>query len=50
MDYLEIIKKAEKFAKPFYKRYDLDTKIWENHIQLVRKYALRLAELEGADK
>lgn len=49
------IKKVEQFAKKYCKDEIIksgyeDQKMWANHIQLVRKYALQLAEIEGADK
>jgi len=46
----EIIKKVEEFAEPYCRADPEDPKLWENHVQLVRKYALKLAEIEGADK
>lgn len=48
--YRDLITKIEKFVIPYYKKYKKDPKLWENHIQLTRKYALELAEIEGADK
>ena len=50
-----IIKNVEQFAKKYCKDEIIksgyeDQKLWENHIQLVRKYALQLAEIESADK
>ena len=50
-----IIKKVEQFAKRYCKTEIIksgyeDQKLWENHVQLVRRYALQLAEIEGADK
>ena len=42
--------KVEKFAKKYYKQDPEDPKLWENHVQLVRKFALKLAEIEKADK
>ncbi len=44
------MKLIEKFAKILCKEYKDDPKLWENHVQLVRKYALRLAKVEKADK
>lgn len=42
--------KIESFAKTYYKKYQKDPKIWENHIQLVKKFSLKLARIEKADK
>jgi len=46
----KIIQDVEHFAKKFCKQDPEDPKLWETHIQLVRKFALQLAEIEGADK
>ncbi|MBW3015663.1 HD domain-containing protein [Candidatus Woesearchaeota archaeon] len=46
----ELRSKVEKFAKRYCKKASDDPNLWENHVQLVRKFALRLAELEEADK
>jgi putative nucleotidyltransferase with HDIG domain len=45
-----LIPKIEKFVIPLYKKYKKDPKLWENHVQLTRKFALELAEIEKADK
>ncbi len=42
--------KVEEFAKKYCKKDSEDAKLWENHVQLVRKFALKLAEIEKADK
>lgn len=44
-----IIRQVEDFAKPFCDKYTDDPKLWENHVQLVRKFALQLAKIENAD-
>jgi len=44
---------VEQFAKEYYLKCvedNEDKKLWENHIQLVRKYALKLAKIEKCDK
>ena len=50
MEYQELLLKIEKFAKAYCKQDPEDPNLWENHVQLVRKFALKLAEIEGADK
>ncbi|MGM5481021.1 MAG: HD domain-containing protein [Nanobdellota archaeon] len=42
--------KIEEFAKIYCNKNTEDAKLWENHVQLVRKYALKLAVIENADK
>ncbi|VVB74478.1 HD domain protein [Candidatus Tiddalikarchaeum anstoanum] len=44
-----IVKKAEAFAKEQYNKYT-EEPLWDNHISLVRDFALKLAEAEHADK
>lgn len=39
----------EEFAKSCCDQYPGDPGLWRNHVQLVRQFALRLAEIEGAD-
>ena len=46
----EEIDKAEVFAKKYYDQYYEDPRLWKNHIQLVRKYAIELSEKEKTDK
>tara|TARA_Y100000310_G_C20380441_1_gene667845 strand:+ start:195 stop:728 length:534 start_codon:yes stop_codon:yes gene_type:complete len=46
----DLRQKVEEFAKKYCKKYPEDAKLWENHVQLVRKFALKLAEIEKADK
>jgi len=43
------IKKIETFAKKYYNQIPKSEKIWD-HVQLVRKFTLKLAEIEGVDK
>ncbi len=50
LNYNPIKKEVEPFAKKYCSTYHEDQKLWENHVQLVRKYALRLAEIEKCDK
>ena len=45
-----LIKKVERFAKEHCQKDPEDPNLWENHVQLVREYALKLAEIERADK
>lgn len=45
-----ILSEVENYAIKYYRDYRDDPKIWENHVRLVRKYALVLADLENADK
>ena len=50
-----IIKKVEQFAKKYCKDELIksghdDKKLWDDHVQLVRKYALQLAEIENVNK
>lgn len=48
--YAELIAQIEKFARKYCKRDpDYNGEFW-SHVQLVREFALRLAEIEGADK
>ncbi|MEK6960555.1 MAG: HD domain-containing protein [Nanoarchaeota archaeon] len=42
--------KIEKFAQKHCKEYKDDPKLWENHVQLVRRFALQLAKIEKADE
>jgi HD superfamily phosphodiesterase len=44
-----IVKRVEQFAKEYCSKYSGDPKLWENHVQLVRKYALKLAKIEKCD-
>jgi uncharacterized protein len=50
MNYDELISKVEEFAKKYYNQFPDHTRIWNEHIQPVRKFALKLAEIENADK
>jgi putative nucleotidyltransferase with HDIG domain len=49
-DYIKILADAEKLAKKYCQQYQADPRLWEDHVRLVRRFALRLAEVEGADK
>ena len=42
--------KIEEFAKKYYKKNSEEAKLWKNHVQLVRKFALELAKIERADE
>lgn len=44
------IKKIEDFAKEYCKKDKEDPELWEGHVQLVRKYAIKLAEIENVDR
>ncbi len=44
------ITECEEFAKEYYSKYEKDPNIWEEHIQLVRKYALQLAKIERVNE
>lgn len=46
----ELRLKIERFAKRHCKKCKEDSKLWENHVQLVRKFALELAKVEKADE
>ncbi len=46
----ELKSKVEKFARRYCKKDSEDKKLWENHVQLVKKFALKLAKIEKADK
>jgi putative nucleotidyltransferase with HDIG domain len=48
--YSNLIAQVEQFAKPYYAQDKEDPLIWITHIQLVRIFALWLAEKEGADR
>jgi len=50
MEYCELLSKIENFAQKYCKQDPEDPKLWENHVLLVREFALKLAEIEGADK
>ena len=50
MTYSEIIRSVEAFAEKHCRRCPYDPTLWENHTQLVREFALQLAQIEGADK
>ena len=39
----------EEFAKSCCDQYPGDPGLWRNHVQLVRQFALNLAEIEGAN-
>jgi putative nucleotidyltransferase with HDIG domain len=50
MAYAQLTAKIEKFARKYCKRDpDNNAEFW-SHVQIVRKFAGRLAEIEGADK
>jgi putative nucleotidyltransferase with HDIG domain len=42
--------KVEEFAKKYCNKDPEDAKLWENHVQLVRKFALKLARVEEANE
>lgn len=47
---MDLIKKAERFAKKWCDKDPEDPALFKNHVQLVRKYAVMLAGMEGADR
>jgi len=47
---MEIIPRVEEFAKKHCDMYKDDPGLYDEHVQLVRKYALILADIEHADK
>lgn len=49
MSHAEVLKKVRKFAKSYCDKSG-DITLWKNHVRLVRKYALKLADIENADK
>jgi putative nucleotidyltransferase with HDIG domain len=49
-DYPEILARAEKLSEKCCRQYQADPRLWEDHVRLVREFALRLAEIEGADQ
>ena len=49
-DYFKILADAEKLAEECCRQYRADPHLWEDHIRLVRWFAIKLAEIEGADK
>ena len=49
MDDNSLIEQVESFARDYYERVLARPNIWRTHVQLVRKYALELAELEKVD-
>lgn len=50
MTYKEILKNVEDFAKYYCEQDKTDSTLWKDHVRLVRKYAIKLAALEKADK
>jgi putative nucleotidyltransferase with HDIG domain len=44
------MKNIEEFAEECYKRFPDYPRVWEEHILPVRKFAVRLAEIEKADR
>lgn len=50
MNYFYILTTIEAFAKRYCERCPEEPMLWEGHTQLVRQYAVRLAEIEGADR
>jgi len=50
MKYNELLKKTENFAEKCYKKYKSDPTLWQNHIQLTRKYCIKLAKIEKANR
>lgn len=44
-----LIAQIEEFAKSCCEQYMEDPGLWKDHVLLVRQFALRLAEIEGAD-
>lgn len=49
MNKKQLIEQVESFAKGYYEQVSVRPNIWETHVQLVRKYALELAEIEKVD-
>ncbi len=49
MDENRLMEQVEIFAKGYYKQVSARPNIWELHVQLVRKYAIELAEIEKVD-
>ena len=49
MDNNQLIEQVETFARPFCDQCSDDPNLWKTHVQLVRKYALMLAEIEVVD-
>jgi HD superfamily phosphodiesterase len=45
----QLLARVEEFAKACCEQYSEDPWLWKSHVQLVRQFALRLAEVEGAD-
>ncbi len=48
--YDELLARAEEFAREYYHRCKENPLLLENHVRLVRGFAITLADLEGADK
>jgi putative nucleotidyltransferase with HDIG domain len=48
--YPEIRAKAEEIAEKYCRMYRSDRGFWEEHVLRVRDFAVRLAEMEGADQ
>ncbi len=44
-----LLVQVEEYAKSCCDQYPGDPGLWKNHVQLVRQFALTLAEIEGAD-
>jgi len=49
MSHKDILRKVKSFAKGYCDRSN-DKTLWDDHVRLVRKYALKLAKIEKADK
>lgn len=45
----QLLAQVEEYAKPYCEQYSEDSGLWKNHVQLVRKFALTLAGVEGVD-
>ena len=50
MNWNDVVERVEAFAQPHYTQWDEDAFIWSEHVPLVRHYALRLAQTEGANQ
>jgi putative nucleotidyltransferase with HDIG domain len=50
MNYIGLLRKVKVFAKKYCEKDLEDDLLWKNHVRLVRKFALKLAKIENADK
>lgn len=46
----KLLIQIEAFAKRYCEQYHDDPGLWKNHVQLVRQFALKLAEIEGVNQ